>query len=58
MDYSSVIPRHLISIYSVLTDSSPSTRRSTQVDQSSGFLEKLKFTVKLDEFEGGPRAIT
>lgn len=42
----------------MLTGSSPSTGSSTQVDQSSGFLQKLKFTVELDEFEGRTRAIT
>lgn len=42
----------------VSKESSPSTRRSAQVDQSSGFLQKLEFTVELDEFEGGTRAIT
>lgn len=40
------------------TGHSPSTWSSTQVDQSSGFLQEHKFTVELDELEGGPRAIT
>lgn len=40
-----------------LTGCSPSTGSSTQVDQSSGFLQKLKFTVELNQLEGGTRAI-
>lgn len=40
-----------------LTGGSPSTGSSTQVDQSSGFLQKLKFTVELNQLEGGTRAI-
>lgn len=40
-----------------LTGRSPSTGSGTQVDQSSGFLQKLKFTVELNQLEGGTRAI-